>query len=581
MARKKRVLSPDQPILYPDHKLPKSRRDFLRAGFITSSATVMMPSILSLMVRNAHAALPGIDLVNDCGITPGLGGRAGVPFICFDLGGGANMTGSNVLVGGQGGQLDLLSTAGYNKLGLPGDMTPANPTFVDSSLGLRFHADSAFLKGIISKTTADTRSRVNGCVIPARSDNDTANNPHNPMYGIAKAGAKGGLMALTGTQNTDSGGRSMAPATMVDLTIRPTKVSNRNDARGLIDTGSVSSLMPDQEEAARIMDAVEKISLAKIDSRISGNPTQDAVPPTPLPGNSQTNVQELADCAYLKTADTVRKFDGPNSADPEKDDYIMFVDSAIDSGRNSGRVGITSQPNPATTPSVAQNTADVITNSITATESIFTSDEMSSGTFQSTAAVMKLVIEGLAGAGTISLGGYDYHNGTRSTGEVRDFRAGQAIGACLEYAKRMQQELMVYVFTDGSLASNGRIDNSPEGRGKGEWTGDNSGTSAAFFLVYSPNAQPSLLNEGGISIENRQQLGYFRSSASVETDRTTPGANAPNLLAEMCVLNYMALHSPSFFGGLEAHEKFAQLFPNHGLGDLASLRKWMAFSPIS
>ena len=32
---------------------------------------------------------------------------------------------------------------------------------------------------------------------------------------------------------------------------------------------------------------------------------------------------------------------------------------------------------------------------------------------------------------------------------------------------------MIYVFSDGSLASNGRIDDSVGGRGKGEWTGDN------------------------------------------------------------------------------------------------------------
>jgi hypothetical protein len=193
---------------------------------------------------------------------------------------------------------------------------------------------------------------------------------------------------------------------------------------------------------------------------------------------------------------------------------------------------------------------------------------------------MKLVIGGYAGAGTISMGGYDYHNGTRATGEIRDFRAGQAMGACLEYAHRMKQPLMLYVFTDGSLASNGRTEGG-DGRGKGEWTGDNSGTSAAFFLAYQPGGtRPQLLQEGGIPVAQRQQLGHFRASASVETDRTTPGANAVNLLAEMVVLNYMALHSARHFGGLEAHEKFVELFPNTGLGDVNALRRWIAFNPI-
>lgn len=32
---------------------------------------------------------------------------------------------------------------------------------------------------------------------------------------------------------------------------------------------------------------------------------------------------------------------------------------------------------------------------------------------------------------------------------------------------------MMYVMSDGSLSSNGVIDNSTDGRGKGEWTSDN------------------------------------------------------------------------------------------------------------
>ena len=105
---------------------------------------------------------------------------------------------------------------------------------------------------------------------------------------------------------------------------------------------------------------------------------------------------------------------------------------------------------------------------------------------------MKMVVNGYAGAGTIEMGGFDYHTGDRSTGEVRDLRAGQCMGACLEYAARVGVPLMLYVFSDGSLSSNGMIDNSVDGRGKGEWTGDNQSTAAAFFLVYNPAGRPTL-----------------------------------------------------------------------------------------
>ena len=86
---------------------------------------------------------------------------------------------------------------------------------------------------------------------------------------------------------------------------------------------------------------------------------------------------------------------------------------------------------------------------------------------------MKMVVNGYASAGTIELGGYDYHAGDRATGEMRDLEAGQCIGACLEYAARMGQPLMIYVFTDGSVVSSGMIDNSVGGRGKGVWMADN------------------------------------------------------------------------------------------------------------
>ncbi|RMH43117.1 MAG: general secretion pathway protein GspF, partial [Gammaproteobacteria bacterium] len=131
MSRKKRALPLDAPIKHPDHARPTTRREFIAQGFATGAATIVGGSIFSLFAnpRQAMAALsPDLEaLKQKCGIATQGAGK--IPFICFDLSGGANIAGSNVLVGKQGGQLDFLSTAGYNKLGLPGDMIPpiANP----------------------------------------------------------------------------------------------------------------------------------------------------------------------------------------------------------------------------------------------------------------------------------------------------------------------------------------------------------------------------------------------------------------------------------------------------------------------
>ena len=125
--RKPKHFHPDAPLLYPDHSRPMTRRVFIATGLQKGGAVVGGLSFFSMFAnRNqAQAALSGdIQTLRDaCGIN--VQGAGKIPFICFDLAGGANIAGSNVLVGGLAGQTDFLSTAGYNKLGLPGDMSPA------------------------------------------------------------------------------------------------------------------------------------------------------------------------------------------------------------------------------------------------------------------------------------------------------------------------------------------------------------------------------------------------------------------------------------------------------------------------
>jgi len=127
----------------------------------------------------------------------------------------------------------------------------------------------------------------------------------------------------------------------------------------------------------------------------------------------------------------------------------------------------------------------------------------------------------------------------------------------------------MYVFSDGSLSSNGAIDNTVEGRGKGEWVSDNSSTAGSFFLVYNPNGRATLMG-GTLDDQLRhQQLGYMSSDGAVQR-AATPGANNVNLLVNMVILNYMALH--------DEIGRFDALFPNHGLG--TDLARYTAFNPI-
>jgi hypothetical protein len=202
-------------------------------------------------------------------------------------------------------------------------------------------------------------------------------------------------------------------------------------------------------------------------------------------------------------------------------------------------------------------------------QAIFGANFGGDGEFQKTASVMKLVIGGQAGAGTISMGGFDYHTGDRATGELRDLRAGRCIGACLEYAARRGKPVMIYVFSDGSLSSNGMIDDSVDGRGKGQWTGDNQQTAASFFLVYNPQGRPTLLDSGPFGAARHQQIGYYSAAGDVVTS-SSPAANNVNLLVQTVILNYMALHGDA--------DDFNGMFGN-ALGPVGGTDSLIAFRP--
>jgi len=398
------------------------------------------------------------------------------------------MAGSNVLIGQQGGQNDFLATGGYRRQGLPGDMVPGltDPIlqlpYANFDLGLGFHLDSAFRRGIMAS------------------------------------------LQLGGSENTDSGGNSMLPLALYDPEFRPTKVDRPSDVVNLIDTGELVGILS-KNDATAVMESIYRLTDSKM-GQVNTQVTNDAV------------IKELVRCGYVKAADIADRLGGV-AIDPGDDDMIVDLPT-------STLPGIFSQAE-------------------------FNDGGRDGSEFRKTASVMKLVLNGYAGAGCIEMGGYDYHGGQRQEGEPKDFRAGRCMGAVLEYAARLQTPVMIYVFSDGSLSSNGAIDNSIEGRGKGEWDSDNSSVGAAFFLVYNPGRRPTIIGATPAEVAAHQQLGYMSSDGAVNR-AGTPAANNVNLLVNTVLLNYMALH------GEQA--QFNNLFPNHGLGNSIMQDSLTAFTPI-
>lgn len=527
LKKSPRTLGLDEPIRHESsHKRPVTRRDFISQGLRTGPAVLGGASMLSMFLAARQAKGAMLDDLEtfaavDCLISAGAGK---IPFIAFDLSGGANLTGSELLIGQSGNPTNFLSTQGYATLGLPGNMTPgsanaASPTnnFVNTEFGAAWHSDGAMLRGMQASTQVTTRANVNGFGIAARSENDTGNNPHNPMYGINKVGADGELLTLIGSQNTDSGGNSMAPLAMIDPAARPTKVDRASDVTGLVDTGELQTLFSNPNDAIAVLESMTRLGHAK---------TAAADPNFLNDTDADNALRKLANCGYVKSTYLADRFRSPAALNPDLDPNIV------------GPTGIFTQ---------AEYNAD--------------------GEFRKAAAVMKMVIQGYAGAGTVTMGGYDYHGQGRNTGETRNFRAGRCIGACLEYAARINKPLMIYVFSDGSLSANGVMNNTVEGRGKLDWASDNQSTASSIVLVHKPGGRPALRSP------TRLQIGSMSANAAVITS-SSPAANAVNLLVETVILNYMALHNQ------ENVFDQPQFFPRHGLGGTALRDSLTMFAPL-
>ncbi|HWM72066.1 MAG TPA: hypothetical protein VNO35_36225 [Steroidobacteraceae bacterium] len=547
---------PNEPFRHENHPRPITRRELMGAGFLSGPAIVLAPAWLGALLKGQRADAATLDAAtiggqatNECALkVPANGGgtlgtTGPVPFITIDLAGGANLMGSEAIAGMAGSPTNFISTAGFSKLGVPGSMVPTSTAFIDMTLGLPFHSDSAILRGIKSKASATALAKVNGVVIPAISQNDTNSNPLNAMYLIAKAAGQvqvngsavpfGQYATLVGTNATTSGGNSAAPAAYVDSKLQPTRIASSADDTALVgsSSGAANQATVDVLQSQARISTGTAVGTAQAPGTFTGSQVGSTsfVQTTVDPG-SNTAAAQAADavlkeqlrCAYVKTAFTAATSAGPDSVNPDKDTLIVG-----------------------------------------GTAPIFTAADYADGDFKKTAAVMKLVMNGYAGAGTIVLGGFDYHSGNRADGETKNQKAGVVIGAIIAYADAVQTPVMINVISDGSLTSTGSVDGTTAGRGKLGWQGDSQQVAASLILVYSPKGRP---------VAAINQIGSLNADGTVNAT-SSPGANAPNLVTQLVTLNWMALN------GVNAN--FATAFPMQGLGAATAQTALTAFTKIT
>ena len=394
-------------------------------------------------------------------------------FIAIDLQGGASIAGNNVMVYDRGGEL----LNDYRGLGLTTALDPRLSGMVNSDMGLAMHSESPMLRGIRA-VAADALAKVSGCVICAQSADDTASNSLATAPGIFMAGAGGLVTPLVGNRPSFPGGSGGNSSTPFPSGVTPAFIKDIESATQLISPGEFWTRAP--QKMAGVLSLMKDLSEAQLKKFSSLS----------LP----EQVREMIKCGYLDAQDLLTANDGESSAvtaadlDPRRHPKLAALNDS----------GVLQQ-------------------------------------FQDAVEVTYLSLMGYAGAGTIAMGGYDYHDGTATTGETRDEVAGRVIGTVLAMAAALERKLMLHVYTDGGIDANAnmpaekvRQDSDVE---KYIWRGDSETRAAAFVLVYDPSGRPSLVF---------QQMGAYRSADGGTIDlkperhgkiSETPAAHATAVLA--------------------------------------------------
>ena len=433
-----------KPYYHENHAKPVTRRQLVSQGFLSGAGFVAAPSILAMLERRAFGAEPVC--------AKGAAAATTIPVIVIDLAGGANLAGSNVLVGGQNGQMDFLPAGSYATIGVAAAAEPQTVA-PDTTFGLAFNARSQMLVGMKARTTAPTQANIDGVVFAATSNDDSRGNPLNPLYWVVKSGTAGELVSFVGTSDGASAGRSAAPPASIDPSKAPSRITAPADSAGLVNPGTMARILAVGSTADRGVADVKKILAAtKVmsESKLKMFQQQD------LP----TQVQDLIRCGYINSSDFLSKFSA-TALDPAADTMV------------TGQF----------------NMADPLE--------------------ARAASITKLVLDGYAGAGVIEMGGYDYHGQGRAAQNTKDQAAGRMIGNVLELAAKKQKPVMVYVYTDGGVSAN--AGGAPDANGLIAFTSDSGERSSTFALVYKPGAagRPAMRS-------TKRQIGAFKAGGSVD-----------------------------------------------------------------
>jgi hypothetical protein len=456
------------------HSKPVTRRDFLAHGIIPFAAYAVAPTVVQMLSSTAHAQSQGCESTS----------APMIPIITINLSGGPSLAGQLAVK-----KLDGSFLSSYTKLGLGAG--PNRSFKLDKEFGTVDFAGepiggnnpnaivSQFLQGVrfpranmMTKITALQKTAFISSSVA--SQDDSAMNSFD-ITGLAiKLGMKGQKLPNLGRSDTATG---IAAKSALIPPPSPFIVTNAQDLINALGYNkALTNLNRNQQTAlARLIASLSNEQTQRI-AKISG----------------AESIKKMIDCAGIKNIDLISTGGGD-------------VD-AYSTTSNSKAVQLASiwGYNQATPNKSGQN-------------EVFAA----------------MVYNGLIGnASTINLnlGGYDYHDNTRTSGDAKDLAFGQVVGKVLETAELYEKPVFIYVCADGATTS------AELSTADSAWTSDRGSAGMQYILAYHPTKRPEV---------SSNQIGGFNDSQA--SDSQFPTGSAPEAAAQAIFANYAAWNKKTSF----------------------------------
>lgn len=388
-----------------------------------------------------------------------------IPLVTLNLSGGAAMAANFVPVDEGGQFLPSYDVMGLGDGNVPIEREFGNVPFAGRENGVYI---SKFLQGL--RETAPTSLAKTAFVGVCVRTRDDSNINRLSIDGLVNAaGLRGGLLPNLGTRSNTMTGLNQQPAVLPPTA--PLIVGGFSSVQGALGYAGALGSALNQNQKIALAKSVERLSSSQMRKLASVNINEQI---KNIVGCSNNKNLELASLANT-------------GVDPRTDSVTGAGLSTL-WGINSG---------------TANNNRNLIFSTM-----------------------VYNALKGNAGAASLELGGYDYHNNTRTTGDAADLLAGQTVGRILESAAIMNKPVFVYVTSDGavsSVKSNSR---------NAAWNSDRGIAGASYILYFDPSGRKETSNN---------QIGWFVNGQAA-SDKTVVGNN-PEAAAISVFANYLKLNN--------------------------------------